>query len=373
MDTSSITAWPHRQRGLSIVEILLAMALSLILTLVVSQIYLGSKQTYLLQEAQSRLQENGRFALQILAKDIRRAGNMGCLSIKKTPVVLAKPTPDITPATSIMGYNAKSASDISSYPVSDQTYSKTNWAPDAPDIGTAESGKLKAIAGTDIFTIQFAESCGGGLRAGIEAQSSTASILNTNTCSIQAGSDELVLSDCRSIDIFRADSVSTNNITSATDLTITTTNNNNLPFFSSKYYMDAEVMVFHSHTYFIRMFNDEPTLYRRENTEITPTPQPLIEGVENMQVLYGIDKNPDDGSADGSVDRYLTANNVPTTDWANVIAVRIDLVLRSTGEEGKYLTSTPTTTTTACDGTPVTDQRLRRCYSFTVNLRNPRA
>ncbi len=365
MDTTGITARTHRQRGFSIVEILLAMALSLILTLVVSQIYLGSKQTYLLQEAQSRLQENGRFALQILAKDIRRAGNMGCLSIKKTPVVLANPTPIITPATSIMGYNANSDSDIISYPVSDQTYSTTNWtlAPDAPD--------LKAIAGTDIFTIQFAESCGGRLQAQVLGMtgSPTVSIPSTNTCSIQAGSDELILSDCGQTEVFRADSVSSNK----TMIGITTTANNIMDHFTYTHDMDAEVMVFHSHTYFIRMFNDEPTLYRRENTEITPTPQPLIEGVENMQVLYGIDKNPTDGTADGSVDRYLTANNVPTTDWANVIAVRIDLVLRSTGEGGKYLTSTPTTTTTACDGTAVTDQRLRRCYSFTVNLRNPRA
>ena len=349
------------------------MALSLILTLVVSQIYLGSKQTYLLQEAQSRLQENGRFALQILAKDIRRAGNMGCLSIKKTPVVLANPTPIITPATSIMGYNANSDSDIISYPVSDQTYSTTNWtlAPDAPDIGTAETGKLIAIAGTDIFTIQFAEPCGGRLQAQVLGMtgSPVVSIPSTNTCSIQAVSDELILSDCGQTEVFRADSVSSNK----TMIGITTTANNIMDHFTYTHDMDAEIMVFHSHTYFIRMFNAEPTLYRRENTEITPTPQPLIEGVENMQVLYGIDKNPNDGTADGSVDRYLTANNVPTTDWANVIAVRIDLVLRSTGEEGKYLTSPPTTTTTACDGTPVTDQRLRRCYSFTVNLRNPRA
>jgi len=362
LDTSGITARPRRQRGFSIVEILLAMALSLILTLVVSQIYLGSKQTYLLQEAQSRLQENGRFALQILAKDIRRAGNMGCLSIKKTPVVLANPTPTITPATSIMGYNANS--DIISYPVSDQTYSKTNWTPDAPDIGTAESGKLKAIAGTDIFTIQSAEPCGGQLQAQVLGMTGSpeVSIPSTNTCSIQAGSDELILSDCGQTEVFRADSVSPIKITGKT--------NNTLDHFTYTHGVDAEVMVFHSHTYFIRMFNGEPTLYRRENTEITPTPQPLIEGVENMQVLYGIDKDPTDGTADGSVDRYLSANNVPTPDWANVIAVRIDLVLRSTGEEGKYLTST---TTTACDGTAVTDQRLRRCYSFTVNLRNPRA
>lgn len=333
------------------IEILVALALSLILTLVISQIYLGSKQSYRLQEAQSRLQENGRFALELIAKDIRRAGNLGCPSAKKTPIVIANPSPSITPATSIMGYNANTT--ITSYPSSDTTWSTSKWSPAAPD-------NLGALPGTDIFNIQFTEPCGGHLQTKVVGMSAdpTISISNSNTCSIQATTDELILSDCGNAEIFRADSISPIKITGKT--------NNTENHFTYTHDVDAEVMVFHSHTYFIRIFNSEPTLYRMENTEAMPTPQPIMEGVEDLQILYGVDESP----ADGSVDRYFTAKDVNDNGkWANVIAVRIDLVMRSTGEDGNNLT---TTTTTACNGVTVTDHRLRRCYSFTINLRNPR-
>jgi type IV pilus assembly protein PilW len=335
------------------VEILVALLLSMVLTLIVSQVYLSNKQSYRLQEAQSRLQENGRFVLELLAKDIRRAGNMGCPSVKKTPVVMANPTPAISPATSLMGYNATSS--ISSYPVIDSGYSAANWSPAAPN-------GLNAIAGTDMFTIQFAEPCGGRLQtkvAGMQG-SPTLTLPSTNTCSVQKVSDELVLADCGQVEVFRADTA-TNTV-----ITLTSTTNNTADHFTYTHDVDAEVMLFHSHTYFLRMFNAEPTLYRQNNTEITPTPQPIMEGVENMQVLYGVDENP----VDGSVDRYYTANQVNDGDkWASVAAVRIDLVLRSSGVDGANLTSS---TTQACNGVPVTDRRLRRCYSFTINLRNPR-
>ena len=63
-----------RQRGISLVEIMVALLLSLFLMGGVIQIYLSSKQTYRTQEGNSRLQENGRFAMEILSRQIRMAG-----------------------------------------------------------------------------------------------------------------------------------------------------------------------------------------------------------------------------------------------------------------------------------------------------------
>jgi type IV pilus assembly protein PilW len=63
-----------RQSGVSLVEIMVALTAGLLLTVTVGQIYLANKQTYRLQEAQSRLQEDGRYALDILTRNIRLAG-----------------------------------------------------------------------------------------------------------------------------------------------------------------------------------------------------------------------------------------------------------------------------------------------------------
>lgn len=63
-----------RQRGFSMVEMLVALMLSLILTAGIIQLFIGSKQTYRFHDALSRLQENGRFAIESMAADIRMAG-----------------------------------------------------------------------------------------------------------------------------------------------------------------------------------------------------------------------------------------------------------------------------------------------------------
>ena len=292
------------------VEILVALTLSLILTLVIGQIYISNSQAYRLQEAQSRIQENGRFALEFLSKDVRRAGNMGCLSVLNTPLVIAKSSPSITPATSILGYDALQTT---SYPVPSST--GATWNPTAPS-------SFSALAGTDILSIQFAEPCGGHLQTEVVGMISAPSftISNSNTCSISVSSSssptELVLSDCSQSEIFRADSIAGNVLTVNGKF-------NTQDHFTYSHGLDAEVMVVRAYTYFIQPFpgNAEPTLYRVDNTTATPNPQPLIEGIEDMQLLYGVDLN-----ADSSVDQYVTAGNV--SNWANVIAIRVDLVIR---------------------------------------------
>lgn len=64
------------QSGMTLVEILVAMLISLFLTAGIIQLFIGSKQTYRFHDALSRLQENGRLALDSMAIDIRMAGYM---------------------------------------------------------------------------------------------------------------------------------------------------------------------------------------------------------------------------------------------------------------------------------------------------------
>lgn len=64
------------QRGFSLVELMVAVVLGLLLTIVVSTIFLGGKQTFKTQDDLSRVQENGRFALDLLGRTVRLAGYM---------------------------------------------------------------------------------------------------------------------------------------------------------------------------------------------------------------------------------------------------------------------------------------------------------
>ena len=135
---------------------------------------------------------------------------------------------------------------------------------------------------------------------------------------------------------------------------------------------------------------------------ISPNPQPIVQGVENFQVLYGTDGvtagTAPTAAVDSVPDRYLRADQLTVAgdatgtynNWDRVRSIRIGMVLRgplnsaqekvsqtlyplglgkatSGGSVGSALSSSsdPGTVVT----TPV-DGRLRQVYSFTVHLRN---
>jgi type IV pilus assembly protein PilW len=70
---------PHlrRQRGFSLVELMVAMLIGLILLFGVTQVYVSSKRSANAQEDLARMQENGRFAMDLITRDLRRAGYWG--------------------------------------------------------------------------------------------------------------------------------------------------------------------------------------------------------------------------------------------------------------------------------------------------------
>jgi type IV pilus assembly protein PilW len=82
---SRTLATARTQRGLSIIELLVAMVIGLLLMTGVLQVFFASKQTYSSNEAASRLQENGRFALEFIAQSVRMAGYMEVVNSKKNP------------------------------------------------------------------------------------------------------------------------------------------------------------------------------------------------------------------------------------------------------------------------------------------------
>ena len=63
-----------KQQGFTIVEIMLAITLSLILIAGVIQVYLSSKASFTMQEQLARLQENQRISIDFLERDILQAG-----------------------------------------------------------------------------------------------------------------------------------------------------------------------------------------------------------------------------------------------------------------------------------------------------------
>lgn len=66
-------------RGFGLIEMLIALALSLVVVLGVAQIFIAAKNTYVSQNAAANMQEDARFVLSKMIQEIRMVGMFGCL------------------------------------------------------------------------------------------------------------------------------------------------------------------------------------------------------------------------------------------------------------------------------------------------------
>jgi type IV pilus assembly protein PilW len=96
-----------RHRGWTLVELMVAMALSLLLIAGTGKIYLAAKRSYEIQNTLARLQDVGRYTTEVLTQDIRRAGYWGLMDMKTagmvqtglpSPAPATYPTGVVTPA-----------------------------------------------------------------------------------------------------------------------------------------------------------------------------------------------------------------------------------------------------------------------------------
>ena len=94
----------------------------------------------------------------------------------------------------------------------------------------------------------------------------------------------------------------------------------------------------------------------------------LVEGIENLQVLYGVDT---DAERDGIPNRYVDADNVAVVSngWQRVVTVRIALLANS-GEELATVSSARSFRMLGTNLGPYNDSLIRREYISTVLLNN---
>lgn len=134
--------------------------------------------------------------------------------------------------------------------------------------------------------------------------------------------------------------------------------------FSHAYLPGMDIYTFSAAIYYIGQGGGgEPTLFRRQFLEGgAGQVEELVEGVENMQVLFG-----EDTDADRVADVYVTSDAV--TDWARIVSMKVGLLMRTPDEARRDVD----TATYAVLGTVVNPQdarRVRRVVTSTIALRN---
>jgi len=348
----------HNQTGLSLVELMVALALSATLILGIFTVYVDSSQTARLSTSLARIQESGRIGIDIVSRDMRMVAFQGCADpndVSMRIIANNPPTADFF-STTLRGWEVDDA----------------NWAS-----GTEFDERpieASAVVGSDVISIQRGQTIDVTVTGNMSASNANIQVAGTEINSFSKN-DIVLISDCENADLFRI----TSDPSSGTWAHANNVNTDNR--LGQAYNQNATIMRFSSNVYFVAdtgrddiQGNDIRALYRGSNSMVnSATPSfpvdELVEGVESMQIEYG-EILPTNNI------RYETADNV--TDMSRVVAVRIGLLIsnadqvRDTEDTSSY--AMPGEVVTKASGAgPVThpeDTRLRRTFASTVALRN---
>ena len=320
----------NKQSGISLVELLIGLVLGLFLTGGAVQTFLVTKTSYRFSDSLARVQENGRFALELISRDLRMTSFFGCSSFSAANIN------DSIIDTAGTGYDALLHS-----------FSAPNTPLDGQD-----NSELNA---SDRLILKGAMEEAYLLNA---AAASTTADFQINTGNGITQDDIVAVGDCESIDIFQVTNTDADTTGTVSHATSGADPGNTTATMSKVYGMDAHIAPVSVIEYFIAAgANGEPSLFRG----VYGVNEELLSGVENMQILYGEDTDGDD-----TPNRFVDASS-GTLDMDGVVSVRISLLLRSFESN---VTESPQVYT--FNGTTVTagDNRIRQVFTSTIGLRN---
>jgi len=324
----------HKQSGMTLIELMVALAIGMFLMLGAITVFMQSRTTFRLTESISRMQENARVALEIMEPDIRMAHYWGLTTTTANvlnrggPAAINGPGPDncgnnwtINLDQAVEGTNngyAWGCAGLAPVEVNSDTLvvRRTSEDPVVPVAGALHLQSIRGAGNSQIFV-------GTAIPAGFFAATSQTFRMIANGYYVS-----------------RTSSAST-----ATNLVPS-----------------------------LRM----QTLLPSGAMELVQQNQELVAGVEDLQVQFGVDTDLPGQVERGSIDRYVNPNDpmiIPGgagfNPNAEVLAVRIWLRVRAERPEQGFV-DTATYTYADINHGPFNDNYRRLVVSKTIYLRNAR-
>jgi type IV pilus assembly protein PilW len=382
-----------RSRGVTLVELMIAMVISTIVLLGVGTVYSSTKRSYKVQEEMARLQENARYAFNVMSRDIRGAGFIGC---NPTLNSLLNTTDDalFDFQAGVEGWEFDAAGTAPGDDYTITTLTSTgaagNWggvdwdsSGAADDLAAEVTGRV--LVGNDVLLVKSADpatyedptTCADGSVLRLKGSNPANSTSLTFSCATDVKKGELVIfGNCDRGDLFQNGSNdNASNLNRNYGVGGNSPGNVNPATVNwSQFCENCQVFSAKGVIYYIGVGSgNEPALFRYDYSLGTAnaTFDEMVEGIENMQILYGEDLSPNDDDIQPT--RYVTADNITSPD--NVIAVRISLLVRTPGELNRP--QVPKTyrllgvdDATGVDITSMSDRRIRKVFTTTIYLRN---
>jgi type IV pilus assembly protein PilW len=370
------TTWPQRrstEAGVTLIELMVALLLGLILIGGAIQVFTSNRAAYGFNEGFSRLQENGRFALDTLNFRGRMAGYLGCLSgaTVYNHIAGASASLAFNIGEGLRGYEGVGSSPgqtvapASSNPAN--SMSAADWAPALP---AALVGSV--IPRGDVLVIRNVSPSSLSL---VSPFTNAAQAFAGGTPADVSVGEIAVVSDCQKASIFQVTNVSNNpmggvDVVHSNSGAVSPGNvDSNWPTPQEDYGPGAELLRAETWIYYVgaRAADGRPGLFQRRLRvngagAAVLAAEEIAEGVEMMQVRYGVDAN-----LDGAIEQYVTANAV--ADWARIASVRVSIVVRSPEEYGTEVDDTDYVVDETTFN-PVDDRRVRQVFVSTIAIRN---
>lgn len=331
-----------RERGLTLVELMIAVTLSLILLTGLTTIFVNNSRSGGEIERANQQIENGRYAIQLLSDDLHNAGYLAEFDPAALSTPVAKPDPCAVDLATL----------ASALPLAIQAY----------DNGASAPSCLSDVrAGTDILVVRRASTCGIG-EVDCDASVSGAPYFQASGCT-----DATELSSA----------TVTNHYALNTDTAALTRRKKDCV-------TSAVLHQYRTHIYFVAN-NDKtgdgiPTLKRAELGAGAFTIVPLVEGIENLQIEYGVDTV---GAVTGTAafftanpDTYSACTGVACMNyWRNTVVAKFSILSRNKDKSSGYVDDKLYSLGLKADGTantvgPLNDEYRRHLYQSVVRLNN---
>lgn len=342
---------PPQQRGFTLVELMISLILALLVASAAGLVFLQSKRNFLQNEQVSRIQENGRFALKNLVRDISMAGFTGeqwSLNGLTNDSSLTNLAADCGPAGWYFDVTGQPLLQLEDGPTGNVTGTfpciaaadyKSNGAPDAATDAIAIKRTTDAYAFRTVFN------------AGTECEAAEP-CCGTTTPAPGAGTPICIAEDRHYLQ----------------------TNKDNGRLYHDTILDPNPPPVIHEiwgylvHVYFIRPWSVTlgdgiPSLCRKVLVNNQFLTECLAEGIENMQIELGIDDD-----QDGVVD-FFTASPVNNAQLAQAIQARIFLLVRAVDDLNSVNNNKTYVLGNVTLG-PFNDGFYRRVFTTNVQLRN---
>jgi type IV pilus assembly protein PilW len=327
----------HRARGgrrtpggFSLIEFMIAVTLGLLLILGVTTFFVSTSRSFTEAQKAHRQIENGRYAMDLLSADLRHAGFYGEIASVGIVPAGAPPNPCATDLATL----------ASALPIPIQGVAGTDAMP------SCVPGR---VTGTDVLVVRRAHT------------------IPLPAASAVSGGYYVQVGFCATeLPPFQLAQSGFNLMTKACDPAV-----------------KAPIRQFHTYIYFINPCSlpsgatgdcaanpsapAVPTLTRMDLGPGGFTLVPLVEGIENMQLEYGLD-----GDGDGAADSFVVTPANTAAAWASVVSVRLHLLSRNVESTPGY-----TDTKTYQLGTVVSNTvtpggaYARHAYVEHVRLVNP--